>query len=48
MIVAAIQPARYTILEKMKLTDFTPQIRASSTQVWGWAVESHGVQPSSR
>ena len=45
---AAIEPARYTILKKMKLTDFTPQIPASPSKVWGWAVESHGVEPSSR
>ena len=33
MIVAAIEPARYTILKKMKLTDFTPQIAVSPTAV---------------
>ena len=43
---AAIEPARYTILKKIKFTDFTPQIRASPSRVWGWAVKSHGVEPA--
>ena len=46
-IVAAIETARYTILKKMKLTDFTPQIAVSPTAVGVGGGEPR-VEPSSR
>ena len=44
---AAIEPARYTILKKMKLTDFTPQIAVSPTAVGVGGGEPRGgaLQP---
>ena len=46
-IVAAIETARYTILKKMKLTDFTPQIGISPTAVGVGGGEPRGgaLQP---
>ena len=44
-IVAAIEPARYTILKHMKLTDFTPQIAVSPTAVGGGRWRATGWSP---